>query len=118
MAKPPSNEVRMRYRGMLLPALMALLALAWFPAGAARAEKEKQEQAKDAKKEDGEHKKPSDPPIFTPRRLDLALWTLVVFLLLFFVLSKYAWGPMLEGLKKREENIRSALEDAQRAREE
>src|SRR5262249_36194547 len=50
--------------------------------------------------------------------LDLALWTVVVFLLLLFVLKKYAWKPMLEGLQKREENIRAALEEAQRARDE
>ncbi len=50
--------------------------------------------------------------------IDLALFTIVVFLLLLFVLSRFAWKPMLEGLQKREENIRSALEDAQRARDE
>src|SRR5262249_7839838 len=32
--------------------------------------------------------------------------------------SKYAWGPMLAGLKKREENIRAAIDDAQNARDE
>jgi F-type H+-transporting ATPase subunit b len=50
--------------------------------------------------------------------LDLAVWTIVVFLLLLWVLSKYAWKPMLEGLQRREQNIRAALEEAQRAREE
>jgi F-type H+-transporting ATPase subunit b len=50
--------------------------------------------------------------------IDLAVFTIIVFLLLLFVLSKYAWKPLLEGLQKREENIRSALEDAQRARDE
>jgi F-type H+-transporting ATPase subunit b len=50
--------------------------------------------------------------------LDLALWTIVVFLLLLFVLGRFAWKPMLEGLQKREDNIRSALDEAQRARDE
>jgi F-type H+-transporting ATPase subunit b len=49
---------------------------------------------------------------------DLALWTVVVFLLLLFILRKVAWKPMLEGLQKREENIRSALEEAKRSHEE
>jgi F-type H+-transporting ATPase subunit b len=49
---------------------------------------------------------------------DLALWTVVVFLLLLFILRKVAWKPMLEGLQKREENIKSALEEAKRAHEE
>jgi F-type H+-transporting ATPase subunit b len=58
------------------------------------------------------------PPIFLPIRIDLAVWTVVVFLLLLFVLSKYAWNPMLGALQKREENIRAAIDEAQRARDE
>lgn len=50
--------------------------------------------------------------------LDLGLWTVVVFVLLLIILKKYAWGPMLEGLKKREENLHAAIEEARRAREE
>ena len=50
--------------------------------------------------------------------LDLAIWTIVVFLILLWVLSRYAWKPMLEGLQRREDSIRSALDEAQRAREE
>lgn len=50
--------------------------------------------------------------------LDLGLWTVVVFGLLVFILRKYAWGPMLEGLHQREENISKAIEDAKAAREE
>ena len=50
------------------------------------------------------------PPAILDLRWDLGLWTIVVFLLLFFVLRKLAWGPMLEGLKKREESIRLAVD--------
>ncbi len=50
--------------------------------------------------------------------LDLAIWTVVVFLVLLVVLGKFAWKPMLAGLQKREENIQSALAEAQAAREE
>jgi F-type H+-transporting ATPase subunit b len=50
--------------------------------------------------------------------LDLAIWTVVVFLVLLFVLGRFAWKPMLAGLQKREENIRSALAEAQAAHEE
>jgi F-type H+-transporting ATPase subunit b len=49
---------------------------------------------------------------------DLFIWSIVVFLLLLTILGKYAWPHMLEGLKKREENIRAAIEDAHKAREE
>lgn len=50
--------------------------------------------------------------------LDLAIWTVVVFVILLIVLGKYAWGPMMEGLKRREESIRAAIEEAQKAKEE
>ncbi len=49
---------------------------------------------------------------------DLGVWTLVIFLVFYFFLKKIAWQPMLDGLKKREENIRGALEEAQKARDE
>lgn len=51
-------------------------------------------------------------------KTDLGIWTVVIFVLLLTVLGKYAWGPMMEGLHKREESIRSALEEAKQAREE
>jgi F-type H+-transporting ATPase subunit b len=49
---------------------------------------------------------------------DLGLWTVVVFLLLLFILRKLAWEPMLTGLQKREDSIKSALEEAKRSSEE
>jgi F-type H+-transporting ATPase subunit b len=47
-----------------------------------------------------------------------ALWTLVIFVGVLWVLGKFAWGPLLQGLQKREEFIRGALEDARRQRDE
>src|SRR2546423_14993535 len=52
------------------------------------------------------------------RALDLGIWSLVVFAVLFVVLGKYAWGPMLEGLDKRERDIAAAVEEAKKARDE
>jgi F-type H+-transporting ATPase subunit b len=49
---------------------------------------------------------------------DLALWTAVVFLLVLAVLGKFAWGPICDGLAKRESNIAGQLADAQRNNEE
>jgi F-type H+-transporting ATPase subunit b len=46
-----------------------------------------------------------------------ALWTLVVFAVLLWVLGKYAWGPILRGLQGREDYIRVALEKAKQDRE-
>src|SRR5262245_34611178 len=42
---------------------------------------------------------------------DLGVWAIVVFILLLLILRKAAWGPMLEGLQKREESILSAVEE-------
>jgi len=58
------------------------------------------------------------PEIFVPVRIDLGIWTMVVFLILFFVLKKYAFAPMIEGLNKREATIQGALTEAQRTRDE
>ncbi len=67
---------------------------------------------------EGGHAQESYTDVIFKPALDLALWTLVVFLLLLFVLTRYAWKPMLAGLQKREEGIRSAMEEATKAREE
>jgi F-type H+-transporting ATPase subunit b len=50
--------------------------------------------------------------------LDLAIWTFLVFVILLFVLGRFAWRPMLDGLQKREQNIRAAIEEAERTRQE
>lgn len=46
-----------------------------------------------------------------------AIWTLVIFGVVLFVLGKYAWGPMLESLQQREKFIRESLEQAKSDRE-
>ncbi len=48
----------------------------------------------------------------------LMIWTWVIFLLLLFVLRKWAWGPILGTLEAREKRIQEALEGAAREREE
>lgn len=47
-----------------------------------------------------------------------AVWTLLIFFVLLFVLGKYAWGPVLEGLQSRERFIRESLEEARQNRDE
>lgn len=46
-----------------------------------------------------------------------ALWTLAIFLLVLWVLGKYAWGPILTGLQGREEYIKGSLDQARLQRE-
>lgn len=47
----------------------------------------------------------------------LTIWTILVFLVLLFLLKKYAWGPLMRALDARQETIRKSLEDAQQARQ-
>ena len=63
--------------------------------------------------EDGGHAE-SGVPIGFQR--DLALWSLIVFVLFLCVLKKFAWGPMIEGLDKRESGILKAISDAEEGR--
>jgi len=48
----------------------------------------------------------------------LFFWQSLLFLLLLFLLKKYAWKPILEALNNREEGIKNALEEADKARQE
>lgn len=53
---------------------------------------------------------PAAPQIIT------TVTTLVVFLGLIAILSKYAWNPIVSGLKAREDKIRKDIRDAEEAR--
>ncbi|MDP2885179.1 MAG: F0F1 ATP synthase subunit B [Ignavibacteria bacterium] len=46
----------------------------------------------------------------------LMVWTVATFVVLVLVLSKYAWKPLLQYLKDREDTVRQALEMAEKAR--
>lgn len=46
----------------------------------------------------------------------LILWQLIVFVLLFFLLAKLAWKPIINSLKERELSIQGALDTAEKAR--
>ncbi len=48
----------------------------------------------------------------------LLIWTLLIFLLFWFLMSRFAFKPIAEGLKKRETDIQDALDQAKKAREE
>lgn len=48
----------------------------------------------------------------------LLLWTLLAFLIVFFVLKKFAWKPILASLNEREKGIAESLESAKRVKAE
>ncbi len=45
----------------------------------------------------------------------LIFWQTVTFLIVLFALSKFAWKPIMEALKEREDSIDSALNEAKKA---
>ena len=48
----------------------------------------------------------------------LIFWMFVSFGIIFYLLKKYAWKPILTMLKEREEGIQASLDSAKKAREE
>jgi len=48
----------------------------------------------------------------------LIFWTLITFLVLLFILKKFAWKPILSAVSEREQGIRDALASAVEARKE
>jgi len=50
--------------------------------------------------------------------IGLLFWMLVSFSLVLFVLSKYAWKPIMKGIHQREDTIEKALESANEAKKE
>jgi F-type H+-transporting ATPase subunit b len=49
--------------------------------------------------------------------IGLVFWMTVAFLLVLFILGKFAWPAILKGLKEREQSIQEALDAAKEAQE-
>src|SRR6185295_938383 len=48
----------------------------------------------------------------------LIFWTLLAFVIVFLILKKYAWKPILKSLDERQRNITGSLETAERVKAE
>jgi F-type H+-transporting ATPase subunit b len=55
--------------------------------------------------------------MLTPE-LGLIVWQIIVFGVLFFLLSKFAWKPIIASLKERDQSIDDALQMAAKTRQE
>ncbi|MDO5510995.1 MAG: F0F1 ATP synthase subunit B [Weeksellaceae bacterium] len=55
--------------------------------------------------------------LLTPS-IGLIFWTALVFLILIFILGKFAWKPILNMVNERETRIEDALNEAKKARDE
>ena len=58
----------------------------------------------------------SSPLYPTKQGIITGIVTIVIFAILVAVLGKYAWGPIVKGLKAREEKIRKEIAEAEAAR--
>jgi len=56
-----------------------------------------------------------DNPLVQPDP-GLFIWTILTFLILVGLLTKFAWGPLMKALDERQETIRKSLNDADRAK--
>jgi F-type H+-transporting ATPase subunit b len=55
---------------------------------------------------------------FTDLDTGVFWWTLVLFLLFFVILTKFGWKPLLQLMEERENDVRSSVEGAEKARNE
>jgi F-type H+-transporting ATPase subunit b len=53
----------------------------------------------------------------TSPAIGLVVWSVLIFGLFFFILSKFAWKPILNAVKSRDEMIKGSLAAAEKARE-
>ena len=56
--------------------------------------------------------------LITEFSIGLFFWQTIIFILLIFLLKKYAWKPILDAVNEREEGIKNALLSAEKAKEE
>jgi F-type H+-transporting ATPase subunit b len=96
-------------------------AIAWQVDGVERADVEQKvehagEELAHAVETDPSHASTATDPLSVDP--DLAIWTLVVFVVLLVVLKKFAWGPILAGLESRESGIANHIAQAERNHEE
>ena len=93
----PSNGIKARCASLAGAGAGALGALAALPASVA------------AVQDDGG---------FVGVDLGLSFWTIITFLLVLWVLKRFAWGPILGALEAREKGIEASIDEAHRFREE
>jgi F-type H+-transporting ATPase subunit b len=110
-----------------LTLMLAAMAFAWGAARAIAAEQPAESPGGEAHAAaeahgDASHHlgMPTGPNAEKPQEFksDLALFTLVVFLLLLLTLWKFAWGPIVASLERREQTIANHIAEAKRNHEE
>jgi len=104
---------------------MLLLCLIWALLGtgtntglalAANAEDKRAEVESEHSSAAAEHDAAPGPMTATGQDVDLAIWSFITFVVFLAVLKKYAWGPLIEALDKRESGVLDNIAAAEAAR--
>jgi F-type H+-transporting ATPase subunit b len=64
-----------------------------------------------------EHEAPAGGGGLMSIQVNLMFWTLLIFVVLYFLLSKFAFGPITKAVEAREKALEDAIEGAKRDRE-
>jgi len=64
-----------------------------------------------------EHEAPAGGGGLMSIQVNLMFWTLLIFVILYFILSKFAFGPITKAVEAREKALEDAIEGAKRDRE-
>ena len=109
--------MRKLFRSLILTMTVCVVGQLVSPVGSAFAYESEESLAEAPHGESEPHGEgESDEGVPLAAKTDLAVWSLVVFIAFILVLRKFAWGPLTEGLDKREAGIRQDIADAEAAR--
>ena len=64
-----------------------------------------------------EHEAPAGGGGLMSIQVNLMFWTLLIFVILYFILSKFAFGPITKAVEAREKALEDAIEGAKRDRD-
>jgi F-type H+-transporting ATPase subunit b len=64
-----------------------------------------------------EHEAPAGGGGLMSLQVNLMFWTLIIFVILYFLLSKFAFGPITKAVEAREKALEDAIEGAKRDRD-
>lgn len=95
----------------------SLVVFSTVPAAAQRADEPALNAADASASAEAKGAEPEGHPDPLQFKTDLAVWTFVVFVVLFAVLKKFAWGPISQSLDRREDNIAKNIEASRQAQE-
>ncbi|MDR3197990.1 MAG: F0F1 ATP synthase subunit B [Planctomycetaceae bacterium] len=108
------------FTGIVLIFLMVLCFVGTAQAVPAEHEGHNHEPAVSSETKQAEHGSKHKAPSLNPLEVvsDTAIWSLVIFLLVFGILGKFAFGPIAKALDEREKGIAEKIASAQRVNEE